>query len=128
MGGSWCCSSWLVLGLVSVFLVEEDDGVVSFVDGGLVGDVFWDVEAVAFLVGLCCSVHGQVDGSGDDEFPLAFVGVLGDVLGLGEFHEDDLFVWSLDEVAINVWVWELDFWEFLDGWWEEGAQVYHLGV
>jgi hypothetical protein len=114
--------------VVSVFLVKEDDGVVSFVDGGLVGDVFGDEDAVAFLVGVRGSVHGEVDGSVDDEFPLAVVGVFWDVLGLGEFHEDDLFVWSLDEVAVDVWVGELYLWEFLDGWWEEGGHGVYLRV
>lgn len=78
-----------------------------------------DEEAVAFLVGVCGPVHGEVDGAGNDEFPLAVMGVFWDGFGFVEGEEDDLFAGSLDEVAVDAWVGEFDLRKSGNGVWEE---------
>ena len=87
---------------IAVGLVEVVHDHEPGIDAAGVVDAFGDVVIVAFAVGSELGVADlEVEPALDDEAPLGFVRVLGQVDVFGELHEDDLLVFCLGEVSFD---------------------------
>ena len=104
-------SSRFTLGLffwyVAGFFIKECNRCIAFVDMGGVFLISFKVKAVSFVVGYFFTFGVEIDFAVEDEFPLALMGVFWYVGIIGEFHEYDLMIGCLGEVAGYGGKWEV---------------------
>ncbi len=92
---------------VSGFFVKECNRCIAFVNMGGVFLISFKVKAVSLVVGYFFTFCIEINFPVEDKFPLALMGVFWYVGIIGEFHEYDLMIVCLREVAGYGRKWEV---------------------